>query len=75
MIYVSVFLIILDTLTMLQISGAAWQLVELSRWVMEFIEKLLKECVLFHGSSSAPPPLPDESDDLFGSAPRKPFFF
>ncbi|TDL28517.1 hypothetical protein BD410DRAFT_781035 [Rickenella mellea] len=54
---------------------AVWQLIGVSGWLMEFLEKILKECVLFSsaattdgasGQGSAPPPENDE-DDLFGS--------
>lgn len=49
-------------------SEAVWQLIGLSTWVVNFVERLMRECVL-----SADLSIKEErpSDDLFGSAPRK----
>ncbi|KAJ7449889.1 hypothetical protein FB451DRAFT_1052547, partial [Mycena latifolia] len=48
---------------------AVWQLVGLSAWVVSFIEKLLKECVLAFDITS-----PRDQDDLFNSEPSSPVF-
>ncbi|KAJ7709826.1 hypothetical protein B0H17DRAFT_1029380 [Mycena rosella] len=46
---------------------AVWQLVGLSTWVVAFIEKLLKECVLASDLAG-----PRDQDDLFDSKPSSP---
>jgi hypothetical protein len=46
-------------------TDAVWQLVGLSTWVVGFVEKLLKECVL---ASDLNGPR-DQDDDLFASEP------
>ncbi|KAJ6596973.1 hypothetical protein DFH09DRAFT_1133278 [Mycena vulgaris] len=48
---------------------AVWQLVGLSTWVVGFVEKLLKECVL-----DSDLPGPRDHDDLFSSEPSSPVF-
>ncbi|KAJ7111538.1 hypothetical protein C8R43DRAFT_1159517 [Mycena crocata] len=51
---------------------AVWQLVGLSTWVVGFVEKLLKECVLasdLTGSGQGPG---DGDEDLFSSQPSSP---
>lgn len=49
-----------------------WQLIGLTNWVMDFLERLVKECVLF-GEQPAGGGVKtegdDDDDDLFGSAP------
>ncbi|KAJ7430710.1 hypothetical protein B0H11DRAFT_2134605 [Mycena galericulata] len=46
---------------------AVWQLVGLSCWVVGFVEKLLKECVLASDLTS-PRPQGEQNDDLFSSS-------
>ncbi|KAI0819541.1 hypothetical protein BC628DRAFT_1525877 [Trametes gibbosa] len=41
---------------------AAWQLVGLSGWIIELVERLFKECVLVGDSPVAAPPTPKERD-------------
>jgi hypothetical protein len=48
---------------------AVWQLVGLSSWGIEFLENLMKECVLFRPAGDVGQPQSDENDDLFGSGP------
>lgn len=58
-------------------TDAVWQLVGLSHWVIEFLERLMKACLLFAGQKKeADDPKMDETpDDLFGSAPGNGFDF
>jgi hypothetical protein len=52
-----------------------WQLIGLTNWVMDFLERLVKECILFGerpaGVEGVKTDGDDEDDDLFGSAPRE----
>ena len=52
---------------------SVWQLIGLTNWVMDFFERLVKECVLFGeqpaGLEGAKVEGDDDDDDLFGSAP------
>ncbi|KAH9857142.1 hypothetical protein C2E23DRAFT_375639 [Lenzites betulinus] len=41
---------------------AAWQLVGLSGWIIELVEKLFKECILIGGSPEVTPSTPKERD-------------
>lgn len=57
-------------------SGTVWQLVGLTNWVLDFLERLMKECVLFgeqpagtEGTKVDGDDGDDDDDDLFGSAP------
>lgn len=56
-----------------------WQLIGLTNWVIDFLERLMKECILFceqpAGADGAKADGEDDDDDdededLFGSAPR-----
>ena len=50
-----------------------WQLIGLTSWVMDFLERLVKECILFSeqpaGAEGVKIEGDDDDDDLFGSAP------
>ena len=52
--------------------GTVWQLIGLTNWVLDFLERLMKECVLF-GEQPAGTEREkadgDDDDDLFGSTP------
>lgn len=54
---------------------SVWQLIGLTNWVMDFLERLIKECVLFGEQpvgaegAKADGDDDDDDDDLFGSAP------
>ena len=52
-----------------------WQLIGLTNWVMDFLERLVKECILFGeqpaGAEGVNTDGNDDDDDLFGSAPRE----
>lgn len=52
-----------------------WQIIGLTNWVMDFVERLVKECVLFGeqptGVEGEKMDGDDGDDDLFGSAPRE----
>lgn len=58
---------------MLLRSDTVWQLIGLTNWIMDFLERLMKECVLFceqpAGAEGAKLDGEDDDDDLFGSAP------
>jgi len=49
-----------------------WQLIGLTNWVMDFLERLMKECILFGeqpvGVEGDRADVDDSDDDLFGSA-------
>jgi len=51
-----------------------WQLIGLTNWVMDFLERLMKECVLFGeqpaGVEGDKVDADDSDDDLFGSTAR-----
>ena len=50
-----------------------WQLIGLTSWVMDYLERLMKECVLFGeqpaGGEGVKLDGDDDDDDLFGSTP------
>ena len=54
--------------------GTVWQLIGLTNWVMDFLERLMKECVLFGeqpaGVEGDKVDADDSDDDLFGSTAR-----
>ena len=54
--------------------ATVWQLVGLTNWVMDFLERLMKECILFGeqpaSTGGAQTDGDGDDDDLFGSAPR-----
>jgi hypothetical protein len=49
-----------------------WQLIGLTSWVLDFLERLMKECILF-GEQPADAECKkedgDDGDNLFGAAP------
>jgi len=51
-----------------------WQLIGLTNWVMDFLERLMKECILFGeqpaGVEGDKVDMDESDDDLFGSAAR-----
>lgn len=54
-----------------------WQLIGLTNWVIDFLERLMKECILFgerpagvEGAKADMDDEEEEDDDLFGSVPR-----
>lgn len=64
---------------------AVWQLVGISGWFIEFLERLMKECVLASSEDEASQTsdkesvssslTKDEDDDLFGPTTREPGSF
>lgn len=57
---------------LLSCSDTVWQLIGLTNWVMDFLERLVKECVLFGEQPAGVEGVKaegDDDDDLFGSAP------
>jgi hypothetical protein len=51
--------------------AAIWQLVALSNWIIDLLEKLMKECVLSYSSDMTSLLKREEDDDLFGSISRQ----
>lgn len=49
--------------------GAVWPLVGLTRWVLAFMEKVMRECVK-SCDIHLPEAANDFSNDLFGASPR-----
>lgn len=53
--------------------GTVWQLIGLTNWVLDFLERLMRECVLFGDQPADAEGTKvdgnDDDDDLFGSAP------
>ena len=53
--------------------AAVWPLIGLTTWILEFLERLMKECVLFGQRPADAEGIEmdgdDDDDDLFGSAP------
>ena len=51
-----------------------WQLIGLTNWVVDFLERLMKECILSGeqpaGVEGDKADVDDSDDDLFGSAAR-----
>ena len=53
-----------------------WQLIGLTNWVVDFLERLMKECILFGeqpagtGGGKVGEDDDEDDDDLFGSASR-----
>lgn len=51
-----------------------WQLIGLTAWILDFLERLMKECVLFSEQPVSPEgakadEVDDENEDIFGSTP------
>lgn len=55
--------------------AAVWPLIGLTTWILEFLERLMKECVLFGQRPADAEGIrtdgDDDDDDLFGSTPRE----
>ncbi|KDQ60976.1 hypothetical protein JAAARDRAFT_31975 [Jaapia argillacea MUCL 33604] len=51
---------------------AVWQLIGLCRWSVDFVEKLMKACILVEDSPLIDLLKSDDSEDLFGSTPPSP---
>ena len=58
---------------------AVWQLVGMSQWALEFVEKLMKQCLLLNVAPASEflnesiMDVQSDGEDLFGSAPSQYF--